>query len=145
MHRLIDLWQSSMRRLACRVVTFSYPKPEKEVKLLYYTCLTRRFDPGTRIVQPAMLLVVETSVLSASKARPCNFVPAQASRQRCSPVEFCFKVKLIQNAKLDARIDSEKCRVVMSKAPPSVYQQALEQEPSDGRFGANILKIDLIL
>ena len=34
------------------------------------------------------------------------------------------QVKLIQNAKLDARIDSEKCRVVMSKAPPSVYQQA---------------------
>ena len=33
------------------------------------------------------------------------------------------EVKLIQNAKLDARIDSEKSRVVMSKAPPSVYQQ----------------------
>ena len=34
-----------------------------------------------------------------------------------------IEVKLIQNAKLDARIDSEKSRVVMSKAPPSVYQQ----------------------
>jgi len=36
-------------------------------------------------------------------------------------------VKLIQNAKLDARIDSEKSWVVMSKAPPSVYQQVIEK------------------
>jgi len=36
-------------------------------------------------------------------------------------------VRLIQNAKLDARIDSEKSRVVMSKAPPSVYQQVIEK------------------
>merc|ERR1712190_30121 len=36
-------------------------------------------------------------------------------------------VKLIQNAKLDARIDSEKHRVVMSKAPASVYQQVIEK------------------
>lgn len=36
-------------------------------------------------------------------------------------------VKLIQNAKLDARIDSEKSRVVMSKAPASVYQQVIEK------------------
>merc|ERR1712184_27906 len=36
-------------------------------------------------------------------------------------------VKLIQSAKLDARIDSEKHRVVMSKAPPSVYQQVIEK------------------
>merc|ERR1711957_727240 len=36
-------------------------------------------------------------------------------------------VKLIQNAKLDARIDSEKSRVVMTKAPPNVYQQVIEK------------------
>merc|ERR1711972_689529 len=36
-------------------------------------------------------------------------------------------VKLIQSAKLDARIDSEKSRVIMSKAPPSVYTQVLEK------------------
>jgi translation initiation factor 3 subunit E len=36
-------------------------------------------------------------------------------------------VKLIQSAKLDARIDSEKSRVVMSKTPPSVYQQVIEK------------------
>jgi len=36
-------------------------------------------------------------------------------------------VKLIQNAKLDARIDSEKNRVVMTKAPPNVYQQVIEK------------------
>lgn len=36
-------------------------------------------------------------------------------------------VKLIQSAKLDARIDSEKGRVVMSKVPPSVYQQVIDK------------------
>jgi len=36
-------------------------------------------------------------------------------------------VKLIQSAKLDARIDSEKSRVVMSKVPPSIYQQVIEK------------------
>jgi translation initiation factor 3 subunit E len=36
-------------------------------------------------------------------------------------------VKLIQNAKLDARIDSENSRVVMTKAPPSVYQQVIDK------------------
>mmetsp|Transcript_120539 Transcript_120539/g.300699 ORF Transcript_120539/g.300699 Transcript_120539/m.300699 type:complete len:459 (-) Transcript_120539:136-1512(-) len=36
-------------------------------------------------------------------------------------------VKLIQNAKLEARIDSEKSRVVMTKAPPNVYQQVIEK------------------
>jgi len=36
-------------------------------------------------------------------------------------------VKLIQNAKLDARIDSEKSRVVMTKARPDVYQQVIEK------------------
>jgi translation initiation factor 3 subunit E len=36
-------------------------------------------------------------------------------------------VKLIQSAKLDARIDSSKKRVVMSKAPPDVYQQVIEK------------------
>jgi translation initiation factor 3 subunit E len=36
-------------------------------------------------------------------------------------------VKLIQNAKLDARIDSENSRVVMTKAPPNVYQQVIDK------------------
>lgn len=36
-------------------------------------------------------------------------------------------VKLIQNAKLDARIDSEKGRVVMCKAPSSVHHQVIEK------------------
>jgi translation initiation factor 3 subunit E len=36
-------------------------------------------------------------------------------------------VKLIQNAKLDARIDSEKSRVIMTKAPPNVYQQVIDK------------------
>eukprot|EP00928_Gymnodinium_smaydae_P006876 TRINITY_DN1245_c0_g1_i1.p2 TRINITY_DN1245_c0_g1~~TRINITY_DN1245_c0_g1_i1.p2 ORF type:complete len:437 (-),score=147.03 TRINITY_DN1245_c0_g1_i1:479-1789(-) len=36
-------------------------------------------------------------------------------------------VKLIQSAKLDARIDCERSRVVMSKAPPNVYQQVIDK------------------
>jgi len=51
-----------------------------------------------------------------------------ASRLDMKPNEAeLWIVKLIQNAKLDARIDSEKGRVVMSKAPPSVYHQVIEK------------------
>merc|ERR1712113_719401 len=51
-----------------------------------------------------------------------------ASKLNMGPEEAeLWIVKLIQNAKLDARIDSEKSRVVMSKAPPSVYQQVIEK------------------
>eukprot|EP00928_Gymnodinium_smaydae_P006877 TRINITY_DN1245_c0_g2_i1.p1 TRINITY_DN1245_c0_g2~~TRINITY_DN1245_c0_g2_i1.p1 ORF type:complete len:476 (-),score=154.27 TRINITY_DN1245_c0_g2_i1:137-1465(-) len=36
-------------------------------------------------------------------------------------------VKLIQSAKLDARIDCERSRVVMSKGAPNVYQQVIDK------------------
>merc|ERR1712045_128271 len=48
-------------------------------------------------------------------------------------------VKLIQSAKLDARIDSEKSRVVMSKAPPSVYQQVIEKTKNLSRRSTMLL------
>jgi len=58
----------------------------------------------------------------------CINIDMIATRLNMSPAEAeLWIVKLIQNAKLDARIDSEKSRVVMSKAPPSVYQQVLEK------------------
>eukprot|EP00929_Paragymnodinium_shiwhaense_P017871 TRINITY_DN1276_c0_g2_i1.p1 TRINITY_DN1276_c0_g2~~TRINITY_DN1276_c0_g2_i1.p1 ORF type:complete len:445 (-),score=145.43 TRINITY_DN1276_c0_g2_i1:116-1450(-) len=44
-----------------------------------------------------------------------------------APEAELWIVKLIQNAKLDARIDSEKSRVVMTKAPPSVHQQVIDK------------------
>mmetsp|Transcript_30389 Transcript_30389/g.69072 ORF Transcript_30389/g.69072 Transcript_30389/m.69072 type:complete len:461 (-) Transcript_30389:78-1460(-) len=48
-------------------------------------------------------------------------------------------VKLIQHARLDARIDSEKSRVVMSKAPPSVYQQVIEKTKNLSRRSTMLL------
>merc|ERR1712096_439129 len=41
-------------------------------------------------------------------------------------------VKLIQQAKLDAKIDSETHRVVMTRQPPSVYQKVLDRTKSVG-------------
>jgi len=58
----------------------------------------------------------------------CINISMIATKLNMTPAEAeLWIVKLIQNAKLDARIDSEKSRVVMSKAPPSVYQQVLEK------------------
>mmetsp|Transcript_55344 Transcript_55344/g.111078 ORF Transcript_55344/g.111078 Transcript_55344/m.111078 type:complete len:128 (-) Transcript_55344:142-525(-) len=58
----------------------------------------------------------------------CINITMIASKLNMPPEEAeLWIVKLIQNAKLDARIDSEKSRVVMSKAPPSIYQQVIEK------------------
>jgi len=58
----------------------------------------------------------------------CINIDMIASKLNMTPGEAeLWIVKLIQNAKLDARIDSEKKRVVMSKAPPSVYHQVIEK------------------
>lgn len=58
----------------------------------------------------------------------CINIEMIASKLNMGPEEAeLWIVKLIQSAKLDARIDSEKSRVVMSKAPPSVYQQVIEK------------------
>lgn len=56
------------------------------------------------------------------------YIDMIATKLHMSPAEAeLWIVKLIQSAKLDARIDSEKNRVVMSKTPPSVYQQVIEK------------------
>lgn len=72
----------------------------------------------------ARLLIFETYC----RIHQCINIKMIASRLNMEAEEAeLWIVKLIQNAKLDARIDSEKSRVVMSKAPPSVYQQVLEK------------------
>merc|ERR1711920_443115 len=72
----------------------------------------------------ARLLIFETYC----RIHQCINIGMLASKLNMQEDEAeCWIVKLIQNAKLDARIDSEKHRVVMSKAPPSVYQQVIEK------------------
>jgi len=72
----------------------------------------------------ARLLIFETYC----RIHQCINIEMIASKLNMEAEEAeLWIVKLIQNAKLDARIDSEKSRVVMSKAPPSVYQQVIEK------------------
>merc|ERR1719426_156892 len=72
----------------------------------------------------ARLLIFETYC----RIHQCINIEMIASKLNMTAEEAeLWIVKLIQNAKLDARIDSEKSRVVMSKAPPSVYQQVIEK------------------
>lgn len=72
----------------------------------------------------ARLLIFETYC----RIHQCINIEMIASKLNMTPTEAeLWIVKLIQSAKLDARIDSEKSRVVMSKAPPSVYQQVIEK------------------
>jgi translation initiation factor 3 subunit E len=72
----------------------------------------------------ARLLIFETYC----RIHQCINLEMIASKLNMDPqAAELWIVKLIQNAKLDARIDSAKKRVVMSKAPPNVYQQVIEK------------------
>merc|ERR1712061_328152 len=72
----------------------------------------------------ARLLIFETYC----RIHQCINIGMLASRLNMTEEEAeLWIVKLIKNAKLDARIDSEKGRVVMSKVAPSVYQQVLDK------------------
>merc|ERR1712146_631172 len=78
----------------------------------------------TEFEENARLLIFETYC----RIHQCINIDMIASRLNMTPAEAeLWIVKLIQSAKLDARIDSEKSRVVMSKAPASVYQQVIEK------------------
>merc|ERR1719453_1389566 len=78
----------------------------------------------TEFEEHARLLIFETYC----RIHQCINIHMIASKLNMEAEEAeLWIVKLIQNAKLDARIDSEKSWVVMSKAPPSVYQQVIEK------------------
>merc|ERR1719502_2294203 len=78
----------------------------------------------TEFEENARLLIFETYC----RIHQCINIDMIAEKLNMTPEEAeLWIVKLIQSAKLDARIDSEKSRVVMSKAPPSVYQQVIEK------------------
>merc|ERR1719253_1426530 len=72
----------------------------------------------------ARLLIFETYC----RIHQCIDIDMIAGKLNMTPQDAeLWIVKLIQNAKLDARIDSAKRRVIMSKAPPNVYQQVIEK------------------
>jgi len=72
----------------------------------------------------ARLLIFETYC----RIHQCININMIASKLNMEPeAAELWIVKLIQSAKLEARIDSEKSRVVMSKAPMSVHQQVIEK------------------
>jgi translation initiation factor 3 subunit E len=72
----------------------------------------------------ARLLIFETYC----RIHQCINIHMLASRLNMKPEEAeLWIVKLIQSAKLDARIDSEKSRILMAKQPPNVYQQVMER------------------
>merc|ERR1712050_612568 len=76
------------------------------------------FEENARLLVFEMYCRIHQCINIGMLATKLNMGPEEAE---------LWIVKLIQNAKLDARIDSEKGRVVMSKAPPSVYQQVIEK------------------
>jgi translation initiation factor 3 subunit E len=72
----------------------------------------------------ARLMIFETYC----QIHQCIYIEMIASKLNMSPAEAeLWIVKLIQGAKLDARIDSEKHRVVMSKPPADIYRQVIEK------------------
>jgi translation initiation factor 3 subunit E len=121
----------------------SYSDPITRFLLALYTDMD--FDEAQRELQKCRLVCKGDYFLNAQWAEfeenarlliferycrihQCINIKMIASKLNMAPEEAeLWIVKLIQSAKLDARIDSEKSRVVMSKAPPSVYQQVIEK------------------
>jgi len=121
----------------------SYSDPITRFLLALYTDMD--FDEAQRELQKCRLVCKGDYFLSAQWAEfeenarlliferycrihQCINIQMIAEKLNMAPEEAeLWIVKLIQSAKLDARIDSEKSRVVMSKAPPSVYQQVIEK------------------
>jgi len=121
----------------------SYSDPITRFLLALYTDMD--FDEAQRELQKCRMVAKGDYFLNAQWAEfeenarlliferycrihQCINIQMIAEKLNMAPEEAeLWIVKLIQSAKLDARIDSEKSRVVMSKAPPSVYQQVIEK------------------
>jgi len=121
----------------------SYSDPITRFLLVLYTDMD--FDEAQRELQKCKLVCKGDYFLSSHwvefeenarlliferycRIHQCININMIAEKLNMAPEEAeLWIVKLIQSAKLDARIDSEKSRVVMSKAPPSVYQQVIEK------------------
>jgi len=78
----------------------------------------------TEIEENSRLLIFETYC----RIHQCINIKMIAEKLNMEPEQAeLWIVKLIQNAKLEARIDSEKNRVIMSKQPNNVYAQVIER------------------
>jgi len=114
------------RFLLALYVDMDFDQAQLELKECELVCRGDYFlhKHWTEFEENARLLIFETYC----RIHQCINIEMIASKlnMRAEEAELWI-VKLIQNAKLDARIDSEKSRVVMSKAPPNVYQQVIEK------------------
>jgi len=114
------------RFLSCLYIDLDFDAAQRELQRCRLVCkgdffLAKHWED---FQENARLLIFETYC----RIHQCINIAMIASKLDMSPAEAeLWIVKLIQNAKLEARIDSEKGRVVMSKAPPDVYQQVIEK------------------
>lgn len=114
------------RFLVSLYVDLDFEGAQQELKQCGKVCAADKFLAchWNDFEENARLLIFETYC----QIHQSIYIEMIASNLNMSPAEAeLWIVKLIQNAKLDARIDSERSRVVMSKAPPSVYQQVIEK------------------
>jgi len=114
------------RFLLALYVEMDFDEAQLELKNCEQVCKVDYFlaKHWAEFQENARLLIFETYC----RIHQCINIGMIASKLNMEAEEAeVWIVKLIQNAKLDARIDSEKSRVVMSKAPPSVYQQVIEK------------------
>jgi len=106
--------------------TYDFDEAQLELKECEIVCKADFFlsKCWPEFEENARLLIFETYC----RIHQCINIEMIASKLNMEAEEAeLWIVKLIQNAKLEARIDSAKSRVVMSKAPPSVYQQVIEK------------------
>jgi len=114
------------RFLIALYVDMDFDEAQRELTQCKLVCYADYFlkPHWKEFEENARLLIFETYC----RIHQCINIEMIASKLNMKAEEAeLWIVKLIQSAKLDARIDSEKKRVVMSKAPPSVYQQVIEK------------------
>eukprot|EP00930_Biecheleria_cincta_P057100 TRINITY_DN4308_c0_g1_i2.p1 TRINITY_DN4308_c0_g1~~TRINITY_DN4308_c0_g1_i2.p1 ORF type:complete len:478 (+),score=120.09 TRINITY_DN4308_c0_g1_i2:58-1434(+) len=114
------------RFLVALYVDMDFDEAQAELKKCEDVCRVDYFlkDHWADFQENARLLIFETYC----RIHQCINIGMISSKLNMQAEEAeVWIVKLIQSAKLDARIDSEKSRVVMSKVPPSIYQQVIEK------------------
>lgn len=126
-HHEVNSYADPVTRFLLALYTdMDFDKAQHELQLCAVVCKGDYFleRHWAEFEENARLLIFETYC----RIHQCINIRMIASKLNMEAEEAeLWIVKLIQNAKLDARIDSEKSRVVMSKAPPSIYQQVIEK------------------
>jgi len=114
------------RFLSALYVDLDFDKAQEELLQCRYVCKADAFlaKHWKDFEENARLQIFETYC----RIHQCINIDMIASKINMTPQEAeLWIVKLIQNAKLDARIDAERGTVVMSKEPPSIYHQVIEK------------------